>query len=370
MRKYFNNKFIVKALIVLSLLALPTHTFACWDDYSDDDWDGWYDGYGDYDSYDWWGDDDGSSDSDDDSSIDYGHDDDGNITGDIDEVVVTPDNDDSSTDWMWGQDTDDWDDSNDDDSDYWSFSGTGSSSSSNNDDSDCLGAVCVVCGKFTKLTQGSACDMCKGHPCETYANILKKVLNTEGGYSNRSADKGGPTNHGIAWKTWISYSESVLGISPTLDNLKALTTSNADRIYKAQYWDKNLIGNIEDSDLRYFILDFVVNSGGAGYVIQVTLNAMDDSLNLTVDGKVGNQTINAINKMNASQLYTNLIQARRNYLERIIEKSVNNYMLKHPDYTTEDLYKYTNLGNEKGWNNRINSFQSKPNNKSNVNCDD
>ena len=38
-----------------------------------------------------------------------------------------------------------------------------------------------------------------------FKKISKIILRHEGGYVNRSDDKGGPTNHGIAWPTWQKY---------------------------------------------------------------------------------------------------------------------------------------------------------------------
>lgn len=115
--------YILRFFLIFACVSLPLHSFACWDD----DWDDYY-SYDDYDD-DWWDyDDDWWWDDDDDDwwndDVDYGDigNDDYDIDGgELDDVVVTPDDD-------WGLDDDWWrvdysyeEEDNDDDDWYYNY---------------------------------------------------------------------------------------------------------------------------------------------------------------------------------------------------------------------------------------------------------
>jgi type VI secretion system secreted protein VgrG len=135
-----------------------------------------------------------------------------------------------------------------------------------------------------------------------------------------------------------------------LENLQNLSVADAKKIYKAKYWDANKIDQIEDGDVRYFIFDFVVNSGKAIKILQKTINQLSNS-NISVDGKMGISTINAINSMEPSVLYNGLKNARLEYF---------NYLVQIDSSQKKFL---------RGWKNRVNNnFKSRTEYQSNVNC--
>lgn len=105
---------LLRFFLIFACVAIPLHSHACWDDsyddyydyddYDDDDWD-W-----DYDDWDW-------NDNDDDDIV-YGEIDESNYDmngGELDEVVVTPDTNDSNDDDWWRTDYGDDDDYGNDD---------------------------------------------------------------------------------------------------------------------------------------------------------------------------------------------------------------------------------------------------------------
>lgn len=110
--------YILSFFLIFAFAAMPSLSYACWDD----DYDDYY-GYDDDDDYyyDWWSDD---EDNDDDYDYDWGNnngddDDDCIDGGTLDEVIITPDDD-----YDWGLDDDWWrtdygdnDDCGDDDDD-------------------------------------------------------------------------------------------------------------------------------------------------------------------------------------------------------------------------------------------------------------
>lgn len=85
---------------------------------------------------------------------------------------------------------------------------------------------------------------------------LALVLKDEGGYSNASTDKGGPTNFGITIADYRRY------INPkgTASDVKGMTVDQAKTIYKARYWD-TIGGDTLPSGVDYCLFDYGVNSG-------------------------------------------------------------------------------------------------------------
>ena len=191
---------------------------------------------------------------------------------------------------------------------------------------------------------------CTEKPCNEFDNRVDEVLNTEGGFVNDPDDLGGATNKGIAWDTWVQNAQSVLGIDPTLENLGNLTDQGAKDIYKNEYWDKINADDIDDGDIRFMLFDFYVNSGShAVKGVQRTLNSM--GYNLTVDGGMGPNTLNAINSANQMDLYNNLKQTRIDFYNGIVQRN--------PSQS-----KFLN-----GWLNRINKFKDKTEeDNQDVNC--
>ncbi|HEY2020273.1 glycosyl hydrolase 108 family protein [Paraburkholderia sp.] len=105
-----------------------------------------------------------------------------------------------------------------------------------------------------------------------FKKILKIILRHEGGYVNRTDDKGGPTNHGIAWPTWQEYAQEDVGVAPTLDNLKNLTEQQAEVIYLKPYWQAKGFCGLKDERVALMVYDWSITSGRAALQIQKLLN--------------------------------------------------------------------------------------------------
>ena len=73
-------------------------------------------------------------------------------------------------------------------------------------------------------------------------------------------------------ETFESYSH-LLGIKPTAENLKKLTTSQANTIYKKGFWDQIKASKINNKNVTHLLYDMSVNSGPPAAVrkIQKTL---------------------------------------------------------------------------------------------------
>jgi lysozyme family protein len=182
-----------------------------------------------------------------------------------------------------------------------------------------------------------------------YTRFVKPI---EGGYANIAADKGGETYAGIARKYWPKWSGW-----PYIDSVKA---SNGGKIkwntkfpqldsavtafYKVM-WDKNYFGYIQSQDVANILFDWYVNSGGSAfdtrpeetYGIQEILNKWFGK-NISADGAMGMQTVNAINSVDSAKLNNIIIEQRKVFYD---------YLVKH-NSSQSTFYK--------GWLDRLSKF--------------
>jgi lysozyme family protein len=96
----------------------------------------------------------------------------------------------------------------------------------------------------------------KETPMASFDLFLPMLLKFEGGYVDDPDDPGGETNKGVTMAVFRGCSQSLLGVAPTSDNLKALTDAQAGIIYKALYWDKIQGDGINLQDLANIVCDF------------------------------------------------------------------------------------------------------------------
>lgn len=162
---------------------------------------------------------------------------------------------------------------------------------------------------------------------------MPTLLEHEGKYVNHKNDPGGATNRGITFNTFKKYSEKILGVKPTLENLKRLTDSQASAIYEVGYWNPSKASNISDKQLGWQYFDTYVN-GGASSVLKSTL------INYGVTTSNQIKELNTLLKTtNAEELYGNFRGERICRYELLIE---NNSKL---------------ASFKKGWMVRANRFQ-------------
>lgn len=232
----------------------------------------------------------------------------------------------------------------------------------------CRPNPCTICSKCKRHFCFGSCDDDKGdielpeieerptipNPCAglLFSGIIEKVLRHEGGYVNDPLDPGKATNRGISWATWTTYAKKILGVEPTLENLKTLTKEQAIAIYETVFWEKPGMMEIEDPDMRYAFFDFYVNAQGyATEVLQKTLNSLQSEVTLVVDKTIGPKTIACINSVDHKLLYNTFLEKRKEYYQEVV--------IKNPD-----RQKFL-----KGWLNRTNTFKQKTDTmKYNVNC--
>jgi lysozyme family protein len=159
----------------------------------------------------------------------------------------------------------------------------------------------------------------------------------EGGYSNRKADRGGPTGHGITIPTL--HEAIALGIVPAGTTVQGLTWDQALAILKALYWDRCRCTDLPPG-IDLAVYDGAVNSGVAQSSRWLQRAVLDAAgVAIADDGVIGWRTLVAVrtaaNMGRAAQLLGSLLLQRRAFLDDFIERE--------PDQEA----------NRKGWANRL-----------------
>lgn len=125
-------------------------------------------------------------------------------------------------------------------------------------------------------------------------SLIEDVIAREGGYSDHSADRGGPTNWGIT--------QAVARANGWAGDMRALPRSEAARIYRRLYWDRPRFAFIAEIAPRIAaeLFDTGINMGtevAAGF-LQRALNALNrnerDFDDIAVDRTVGPATLKAL----------------------------------------------------------------------------
>jgi lysozyme family protein len=143
----------------------------------------------------------------------------------------------------------------------------------------------------------------------TAEDVITEVLRREGGYVNHASDRGGPTNYGITLKTLAAWR----GQPVTAEDVLALTEAEARDIYRREYIERPGLDQIADPLLRGLLVDYAVHSGPRRAIEELQRVA-----GVTVDGKIGPQTLSAVAVKGAESLRRGVLRARGRYLARLL----------------------------------------------------
>jgi lysozyme family protein len=150
-----------------------------------------------------------------------------------------------------------------------------------------------------------------------YQKLIDKVIEREGDeYTDRKADRGGPTKYGITQKTLSAWR----GVAVPKDAVKNLSREEACQIYEAFYLHRPGYTQITDPNLLELVFDFAVNSGpaNANRCLQQCLNKLGKT-NLKIDGVMGPLSWSAFNLFaDKARLYDHLIDQRVKYLCKLV----------------------------------------------------
>jgi lysozyme family protein len=132
---------------------------------------------------------------------------------------------------------------------------------------------------------------------DNFPRAHEVIAKWEGGYSDHPSDPGGATNYGIT----IGVLSEWRGRPVSKDEVKALTYSEALRIFRARYWEP-LRCSAMPAPIALMTYNTGVNSGikrGAEF-LQECLNKQ--GAGLEVDREIGELTLAAVSKADATQL--------------------------------------------------------------------
>jgi len=176
----------------------------------------------------------------------------------------------------------------------------------------------------------------------TIHEIITGILAREGGgkYTNRVADRGGPTKYGITQAT-LAYFR---GHPVTAEDVRGLTEGEARIIYENVYITDPGFDKIADEALRIVLIDFGVHSGPRRAIEQLQM-----AVGTMIDGVIGPNTLGAMERLGADECRRRVVAFRIRYLVRLVinDVQVRQFRRNHP---------HTNLENLNGWINRATEF--------------
>lgn len=140
-----------------------------------------------------------------------------------------------------------------------------------------------------------------------FQRALKLVLKHEGGYVDHPQDPGGATNKGVTIATFRRYVKA----DATKADLRNITDEQVAAVYYKHYWAAVLAHRLP-SGVDYAVFDFAVNSGPARAVkyLQAVVGAK-------IDGRVGPETIKAVEAMWAADIVNRLCDRRMAFLRNL-----------------------------------------------------
>ncbi len=155
-----------------------------------------------------------------------------------------------------------------------------------------------------------------------YEDFNKTVVELEGGFQKRASDPGNfnskkqlvGTNNGISapvYEKWIGY-------PPTEIDMRSLSKTVAQEIFKKNYWHRLKASYIDSQAVAETLVDHGINAG-TGTAAKIMQRVLKEkfSLDIRVDGAIGAITIEAINSVNPVLLFQEFNEARIIYYERI-----------------------------------------------------
>jgi lysozyme family protein len=158
----------------------------------------------------------------------------------------------------------------------------------------------------------------------------------EGGYVNDTKDKGGETYRGIARKIWASWKGwalidiwkvGLLRLPKTNEFVAAsfVHSSTIDRLVRDFYfaqWTASMAGSINDQALANAYYDLYVLSGQAVTTLQKALKSIGHAV--SIDNKIGSQTISLVNKSDSELLLKAFTAQRIEFHQEMVKKGYVN----------------------------------------------
>ncbi len=140
---------------------------------------------------------------------------------------------------------------------------------------------------------------------DCYAESIRRLLASEGGYVNHPSDPGGPTNFGITLGDYRRYVKA----DATAADVRAMKIGEAKAIYRAKYWDAMRSDDLLPG-VDYCVFDYAVNSG-TGRAPKV----LQRVLGIAVTGRMDDTTLTATRSRDARALIQGICDERLRFLQ-------------------------------------------------------
>lgn len=166
---------------------------------------------------------------------------------------------------------------------------------------------------------------------------LEKTLDEEAGYIDNPNLIDQPTNYGITQPILDKYNADHPNFNFPI-SVKDISRGQAKQIYQEDFLEERRIDEIENPRISHAIFDMGVmsNFNNVGKIVQETLNNSMGA-NLKTDGKIGDNTIDALNNIPGNKIDDFMQDLKENRIEYLRGLS--------------DWNKYGN-----GWTNRTNRY--------------
>lgn len=156
-----------------------------------------------------------------------------------------------------------------------------------------------------------------------YAGAFSYLLANEGTqYVNDPADRGGPTRYGCTLATLTAWRTKQGKPSPTADDVRLLSVSEASEIYRANYWAAIRGDQLADNGVACLLLDVAANSGNsrAAKLAQTVLGDLGATPAVVVDGLLGPKTLAAINAADRRGFLRCSVNRQLDYYDDIVAR--------------------------------------------------
>lgn len=146
-----------------------------------------------------------------------------------------------------------------------------------------------------------------------FERAMVPLLVIEGGKVDDKNDPGGRTNQGVTQKVYSAWRKN--SKLPSRD-VYAMTPSERDAIYRAQYWDR-IQGDKLPAGIGYVVFDGAVHSG-VSQSIKWLQRALAPLYKGAIDGQIGQLTLDAINAVNDhDSLIAKILDRRLAFLQAL-----------------------------------------------------
>jgi len=159
----------------------------------------------------------------------------------------------------------------------------------------------------------------------SFQKALEKVFQWEGVKTDDASDSGGLTMFGVSL-AFLRQGKIDLNNDGIVDrkDVMMVDKEEAERIYKAFFWDKLQCDKISNFLIQRQLFDIGVNMGNSTSVklLQRCLNSLGE--NLKVDGLIGSKTLSVIKTKDCTILNNLMVEERIKKYNSIVEKYPKN----------------------------------------------